>query len=172
MVEGGGGWWRTAEPKPAAGESSPNLPQPPPTSATSGSPPHLHLNHAPVVTHLWTLLPKHLVIRHHFEVVPPPEVLQAHEITGFPIADDAIARVELLDPAHDLDTLRHGVIGGERIPAPRVHAGPAIVLIDVLGAHRGPTRPVHSLGVDAGAVRIPLKCAAHVEPFDGRDDGT
>src|SRR5207253_2277773 len=163
MVKDGGGWWKKAEPQPTAGHTSTNLHQLPPSSTPSCSPAHLHLNHGAVVTHLWSLLPKHFVVGDHLEVVATPEILDAREISGLPIAGDAIARVELIAPVTQPDPPRHRDVRAEGVPAPRVHSGPAILLIDVLGARGGPLRPVHALGVDADAVAVALERSAQVE---------
>src|SRR5438094_529517 len=171
MVKDGGGWWKKAEPQPTAGRTSTNLHQLPPSSTPSCSPAHLHLNHGAVVTHLWSLLPKHFVVGDHLEVVATPEILDAREISGLPIAGDAIARVELFDPSDQLDPPRHRHVRAEGVPAPRVHAGPAILLIDVLGARGGPLRPVHALGVDADAVAVALERSAQVEPSNRGEYG-
>src|SRR5689334_8495547 len=138
MVEDGGGWWRKVEPKPGAGRSSPNLPQPPPTSTTSRSPAHLHLNHAPIVTDLHSLFPEDFVVRDHFEVVTAPEVLHAGKVSRLPVADDAIARVELLHATDELDMAWHRHVGAQRVPAARVDARSPIVFVDVFGTRGGP----------------------------------
>src|SRR4029077_2389660 len=115
MVEDCGGWWRKAEPKPAAGQSSPNLPQPSRTSTTSCSPTHLYLDEYTVVAHGRTFLDEDGIARLQLEIVALEQILSARCVSGHAITPNT-RRVDLFHPSDDLHGLVRQAIRAERVP--------------------------------------------------------